>query len=304
MNLFKKSGGGFLNGDSGTIVDYRYDGTVFGEGEDAYTALSVELLVQPDGADEPVKQFLSAGFLYDGMTVSEDGHTIDGADDGAVKDDSDFARFIQSLVEAGFPVAKFTVPNDFTPMNGARVTFAKEPNVARQMAAGRKKLGKQKAAAATTEEIMLAGRRQDKNDKKKFYNHDRLIVSAFLAEGAGVTPAPAKKGAAKAAPKAAAAKTAAKTAPAAVAAASDDASDVDTQAKAVLLALLSAAKDNTIQRAQISSLIVRKALEDGIDTETRETLRKRVYDESFLALEDGWVYAATAKGAPIALATA
>lgn len=295
MGMFRKpGGGGFLNGVDGEIVGYKFESTTFEGKKGAYDALSVALTIRPDGAKEPVQQFLPAGFLYDNVTISEDGLSLESEDERTIlTDDTEFAAFLQSMIDAGFTgFAEDHNGRNFEEIIGQRVTFKKAINEARQMASGRKKLGS-KAKTSTPEEIMAAGRRQDKKDKTKFYNQDMLLVSAILAPAE--KKAAAKKGAAasKTAKPAAAAKGKAKAAPA-----ESDAPD----AGELLKAILRAAKDNAVNRASLSSLIVRKALTDGIDAATREELRKLICSEEFLATEDGWVYDGSVKTQPVVLA--
>jgi hypothetical protein len=298
----KKAGGGFLNGESANLVGLKFEEKSW---DDDRRSASVELLIQRDGVDEPVQQFAEAGTLWNAEhVVSDDGTTIDGADGEPLVDPrSQFGRLVTSAVEAGFPENELDEedPNNFQALVGYRYTFGKEIDTDRQMAAGRKKLGiKAKSFVGkggktyTEEEIMTAGRRQDKNDKSKFYNHDRLIITAVVGK---VDEAPAKGK--KAAPKAAAAKAA----PAAKAGkAKKDADENFDDADTLLMELLGAAKGKTIEKGKLSSLIVRKALADDMENEARDAFRKLLGSDEFLARENGWSYDADAKGQPITLA--
>jgi hypothetical protein len=282
--VFAKSGGGFLNGETGTIVGITFDSKTWGEGDKAYDTISAKIDILQDGQTEPVSQFLPAGFMREGWEISEDGTTFESKLEGGIIDPkSDFARFLTSLVEAGLPEEVLGDCRSFTSLAGYRVTFGKELNRERQLAAGKKKLGK-KAAGATEEEIMAAGKRQDKQDKTKFYNHDRLIVTAVL--GQEEAPKAAKKTAAKAAPKSGAAKGGKANGAAKSAAADDSAYE---SADAILIDLLADAPENTIATKSLSSLIVRKALADGMSTADRESLRKLMGSEAFQSRQNGWV---------------
>jgi hypothetical protein len=307
---FKKAGGGFLNNVSGLIAGYAWEETTWGEGDKAYRTLTLKLMVLPDGATEAVPQFLPAGFLYEGQSISEDGLTLldEKNEDGVmVAEDSDVARFLTTLAESGF--AEDRVPENLRNLEGIvnqRVTFAKELNKERQMAAGRKALkikgdGFQAGTTTYTEEqVMVAGKRKDKKDKTKSYNHDRLIVTAYLGEGEAPKAAAKSKSAAKpavAAPKAAAAKGgkangAAKTA-------TDVSADM---AEGVLLGILADAPDQTVSKAKLTSLIIQKALADGLDKDTREALRGLITSDEFLARENGWSFDAADKKQPISIA--
>lgn len=292
MSLFKKSGGGYLNGVNGVIAAQTWESKEWGEGDGAYTTLTAKLMVLPDGATEAVAQFLPAGFIYEDHSISKDEETVEGGEGLVVSENSEFATFVRSLINSGFDESKFDESGrNFQAMVGYRVTFAKELNKARQMAAGKKKLGKAKSATATEEDIMKAGRRQDKNDKTKFYNHDMLVVTAVLGEAEAAPAKGAKKGA-KAAPVAAKSKAKAK----------EVEEENYTRADNVLIELLADAKGNVIPKGSISSLIVRKALAEDMETEERDSLRKLLSDDEYLKREAGWAYDADDKKQPITLA--
>lgn len=296
---FKKAGGGFLNGETAKIVGYGWDTKEWGEGEKAYSSLTLRLDIQQDGADEPVKQFLPAGFAYEGMTISDDELTVEGGDDpesAIVGEKSEAGRFLQTLVENGFP--EDDIPDNCRNLEALldwRVTFGKELNKERQMAAGKKKLGKAKAASASEEDIMKAGRRQDKNDKTKFYNHDQLVVTAVVGKDEG-----GKKGKAAAGKKTESAKSAKGSSKK-----KDADEEVDyTRADEVLLELLADAKGGVINKSSISSLVVRKALADDMETEERDSLRKLLSDTDYLKRKEGWTFDADDKKQPITLVVA
>lgn len=291
----RKGGGGFLNGETGTLVSIDFDSKVFGEGDSAYTSVSAELKILQDGQTEPVQQFLNVGFLYEDQTV--EGATLQGG--AGVLEGSEFYHFVQSALDKGAVTEdELAGGTDFSALTGKRYTFAKVPNTERQMAAGRKKLGK-KAAGSSDEEIMKAGRRQDKTDKTKFYNHDMLAVDAYLGEADAAPAKGAKKAAAKAAPaKTSAAAKGGKTNGAAKTAAGDDFEAAD----AMLVALLTGTKGNVIPKGSIKSAVVRKALEDDMSNEERDNYRELFGKDEFLSRENGWVYSPDAKNQPIALA--
>lgn len=272
MSLFRKKGGGFLNGVAGTIDSIGF-GEKSWEGKNGeYRTVSMELLVTPDGGEQ-VQQFLPAGFLYEDHSISDDGKTIEGGEGDVIGEDTEAALFLQSILDADPSLEEKVTGRNFEGWEGLRVTFKKEVNKARQMAAGVKKLGKKAAASASEEDIMKAGRRQDKNDKTKFYNHDLLLVSEVLDAEAK----PAAKGkAAKAAPAAAATKKAAKK--------GEDFEAAD----AFLIELLADAKDKTVNVSSINSLVVRKALADDVEDDVRDSYRKLYADGDYLGRENGW----------------
>lgn len=291
MKAVRKAGGGFLHDTAGVIEGYAFESTKWGTGEDAYYSLSIRLDIRPDGADEAVPQFIPAGFFYpDNQTISEDGQTLTSDREGAVlQPNTEFVSFLESMEKAGFDVdGKIGFGNDLSALNGLRVQFVKAINEPRQLAAGAKKLGKAKAATATKDELMKAGRQQDKKDKTKFYNHQLLLVSEILAAPEAPAKGAAKKGAAPAAgkkaatPAAKAQVAAAKGKTAAKPAAAEEAAGDSEQADSVVLALLADAKDNTIERKGVSSLIVRYALKNSLSADDRESLRKQIHSEEYL----------------------
>jgi hypothetical protein len=295
MGMFRKEGGGFLNGETATIVGYKIEAKEWNEGPKPYSNISVELMVKRDEAEEPVPQYLGAGFIYPdrGEGVSDDGQSLTGG--AAIGAKSEFGRFLQTLVEARAEFEQEFADEDgnatnFAAMNNYRVTFGKEQDVERQMASGRKKLGITKKGSSvgkggksyTDEEIMVAGKRPDKNDKTKSYNQDRLIVTAVIGPAAT-----AAAGKAKAAPKAAPVSTAAKGGKSNGAAkGADDYKAADK----LLLGFLTEAKENRIPVKSINSLIVKKSLEDDMSNEDRDAFRTLLADATYLKRENGWAF--------------
>ena len=266
---FRKSGGGFLNGVAGTIVGYNLDAKEWPgkKGGDAYTTLSVELDILQDGADEPVQQFLQAGFLNDEVTVSDDAQSLESEDDKSIiPEDSEFGRFLQSAVDASFPEEGLVEANlrNFAALVNQRFTFKREVD-----------------AEATAK----FGKRKGKDGKE--YNRDLLLVSEYHGE---VEAKSAMKGAKKTSAPAKSAKSSKK-----------DAEDF-TEAEAVLLAILADAKDNKLERTALSGKIVRYAVDNKLDNATRESYRKLIGSEDFLSREAGWSFDASKKGQPVELA--
>ena len=259
MSIFKRSGGGFLNGVEGVITSYKFAAREFISEKtgNPYTKLSVELVVLPDGAEEGVQQFLDAGFFRPAkQAISEDGLTLQAInDDGDVEDlerspwgyasDSEFVQFMVSLVEAGFPEQEFGVGANFEALIGTRVRFARKVD-----------------EKATKER----GKRKGKDGKE--YNRDVLLVEAVLGR-AEVKKGGAKKAAAKtAAPKATGAKAAAKkTAP-------------DTSAVDGVVAALVAEKE--VPYKGLGGAFVRYALKAGIAQEDRKAIQATLLDEAYL----------------------
>lgn len=286
MALFKKPGSSL----TGVIVSNKWDVKEFegGKGEPYYRR-SMVLEIKPDGAEEVTPRFLDGGFHYpDEQTISEDGFTIEGGDDNPVREDTEVAAFIGSLIEKGFPESNFDPSGrNFQPMNGWRVEIGQVIDEPRQLAAGKKKLGV-KAKMATREELMEAGKRKDRNDPTKSYNQTQLRVVAVLGQ-----PEVAAKGAAK---RTAASKPATK--PAAKGNGKVDHTDDTDRTDAALVDLLTWAteqardgkrKSAEVAKSELSSLIVRYALsknkaeKDSVTGEEREWMRKALSDEAYLA---------------------
>ncbi len=255
MGMFREQGG-----LTGTITGYAFDIKEWPadkkKGKEAYSTLSVELNILPDGATVATKRFLNGGFVYEGQTVSEDKLTLESEDDGAIiSGNTEVARFIGSLVEAGFDEALFDgTGRNFEPIIGQRFEL-------------KSWVDKEKTAKF--------GKRVDKKDKTKSYNRTELRVGRVL-EAAPVVAAKGGKKAAAAAPKAAA--KGKKT----------EAVDT-TQAKDAIIEILSNATNNAIKKADVGSLVVRYQLANKLDKAVRESLKAQLTDDAVLAalVEEG-----------------
>lgn len=292
MSLFKKQSGGF----TGALTSLTFESKEWKDGKKPYHTITAKLVFDKDGADKPIEQYLPAGFFYpkDGQAISDDSETLEGG--AQVGENTEFARFVQSAVDKGAVTEDELLDEDgngtnFAALVNKRYEIGREINVERQMAAGRKKLGV-KAKTASDEDIMKAGRQQDKNDKSKYYNLTFLVVVSLLGEA---EPVEQPKGKKAAAPKASAAKGGKANGRAK--------SEEDyTEADALLTDLLADAKGNTIPRSGLSSAIVRKALENDMDNDTRDAFRKLLADPAFLARQNGWTFDADDKKQPVSLA--
>ena len=266
-------GGGYLNNVAGTIAGYNFDAKEWPgkKGADPYTTFSLELEILADGATDPVSQFLKCGFLNDGENISDDGQRME-SENPVIAVGSDAHRFLTSLVDAGFPEAELVATNlnDLTPIVNARVTFKREVD----------------------EEAVKRGQKDRyKNKEGKEVESDPKIL--LVKEYHGQVERTGKAG-----KKAAATKGAKTTASKKPAAAEQD----FTQAENVLLSILADADENTLSRTALSGKIVRYAVDNKLDNDTREGLRKLIGSEDFLAREAGWSFDAAAKGQPVALA--
>jgi hypothetical protein len=213
--------------------------------------------VTPDGG-KPTEQFLDAGFLDDGFTISKDGRSIEGDGEYQLDLDTQLGKFILSLVERD---SGKTVPEEllgdlrnYDALAGLRVTFVR---VIDEEAT--KKLGKSKSKKTGKE-----------------YDRDNLLVSEVISLP---DPKAAKGAKAKATPKAKASAPAA--APAAEAPAADSAlaGDVDEELKAVLGFV-----GGSTELSKLGAAAVRYAMknQDKYDAKGREALRVRLVDEANL----------------------
>lgn len=260
MGLFKTGGGGgFLNDVAGVISGYKFDSKTWEpkkKGGDPYTTLSVELLITPDGADAPVQQFIPAGFLHDGETISDDGLSLESdSDSPIIGADTDFAKFITSLIEhrPDFEGEFDENGRNFAAMLNWRVQFVKIVDKE-----ATEKFGKRVAKSGA--------------HKGKEFNRDYLAVSKVYEQVTGKKSSGGSK---------AAAATASKSAPAKA----KKGNDIEDVAKGVLLGILADAKNNTVAKGTLSSAIVKYCLANDLNDQ-REDIRKALTDE-FIAGLDG-----------------
>jgi hypothetical protein len=285
-NGFRKAGGGgFLNGVTGKIIGITFDSKAWpavGK-KPAYSTLSAEVRIMQDGQTIAVQQFLKAGFLYDGQSVSKDGKTLTSDNDRPIiTEDSDFGKFVMSILEANPDVEADLDPagRTFEGLVGYRVTFAKVLDAETQIAIGTKRLGA-KAKHSTAEEIMTAGKRQDKTDASKSYNVDYLAVSAVL----GKEPVKGGKSASRTNGSGKVAATAAPTG-----------GDGDTAAAAdTVLSMLADAPDNTLETARLNSTLIKFAAASGMLREDREATARLLKDVAFLSSIEGVTFDKQAK---------
>ena len=266
---FKKPGGSFLNGVSGIINSLTFKLGKSGETKDGrpWQQYSGVVVITPDGGS-PTEQYLHAGFLDDGFSVSsKDGRSIDGEGTYELDTDTPLGKFVVSLVDQGegkksVPEALLGDLRNYDGIAGTRATFVR---VVDEEAT--KKLGKRKGKEGT------------KSAGKEF-DRDNLLVSEVIS-----LPEPKKSGQKTTAPKAAkaTAPAAAPAAPAPAAVASTAATadpDDDTELKAIL-----EANGGTLDQGKLSAAAVRYAMKNqGVyNPKAREALRVKVMDEAYLA---------------------
>jgi hypothetical protein len=269
---FKKGGGGFLNNVDGVITGYEFsdefNGVAFKpgkvNGKEKFHSLYCLLSARVDSADEDVTTTLFVGGADD-FNVEDDGHTLTAVEEGReLGANTGFAKFISSLVEAGFP--ETNLPEDsinFESIIGTRVRFVQRTDVE-----STKKLGK----------------RKDKKTGKEYDRQDLVIDQVYSLPGTE-TAKPAAK-AAKAAPtKAGKGKTAAVPAGA-------DVAELATETATTILA----EAGGSITKAKLGMKVIAKLMKHP----EREAVRKFLGDDANLAAIDGLEYDAATSTLSIA----
>lgn len=274
-SAFKK-GGGFLNGVDGVISNYEFtdffNGKPFVAGRNPTTkkekfhTLYVRLSVRVDGADEDTTTTLFAGG-YDDFEISEDGHTLTPVEDGReLGANTSWAKFITSLVEAGFPEANLPEDAiDFSSIIGTRARFV------------------QRVDADTTKKL---GKRKDPKTGKEYDRQDLIIDQVYDLPGKGAAAKSAKTAPAKG--KA--------TKPAVVEEAGEDIQELSS---ATLLAILEK-NDGTMVKSKLSLPILKEL---GTKHPQREAVRTYLADDANLAeLAEAGVITFNKKNGQIAVA--
>lgn len=241
---WRTGGGGFLNDVTGVITRLVFEAKEWPitkgprKGE-TYHTLSAELNVRQDGATADVKQFVPCGFFYpENQSISEDATTLISENDSPViAGDSEFAKLVDSGIDAGIPEAAID-PNflNFSGLTGRRVTFGRIVDEAKTKEFGKRKAKKGKHAG-------------------KEFNRDFLVIKAYLGD-VDLKTIKAGKATGAVAPKAAA-KTGAKAstkAPVAAAEPDDDAADN------LVISAIGAAKDGSIPVAKLNQALTRQSL--------------------------------------------
>lgn len=264
-----KKGGGFLDGVDVVIKDYQFTDEFNGEpfkagkikGADGKPmekphTLNCLLTVRVDGADEDTTTTLKVAGNFEDWNVSEDGYTIEPAEEGKeLAAGTAFAKLITSLCEAD-PRIEALLPEDsinYQGIIGTRVRLVQRKDEERT-----KKFGQ-------------------KVDKKTGKGYDRKdLVVEQVYELPGSEPAKKTTGG-KANPPS---KTA-KGKPAAAA----QGDDLEQLSKDTLVSIIADAK-GSIAKSKLSMKVLTKLMQHPL----REDVRKLVFSDAFLALEDGWTY--------------
>lgn len=244
--LFRKTGGTITGVVTGLGWDVK-EWPAKKAGGDPYSTLTAVLAIQPDGANESIDRYINAGFFYSDTMAIEDNVIKCDEDAAPIRETTDFARLIGTLVEKGFPESRLTA-KDFSGIVGTRLTLTN------------------KIDEAATKQF---GKRKGKDGKP--YNRDYPVIEAVLAlpDEQRAAAAPKKNGVAgKATPVAAKSKGKATLVPSA---------DLDpNRGDEIMVQLLDATKDNTLAKGRVSGAMVKFQLDEvasGLSREERDAWR-------------------------------
>ncbi len=263
-----KKGGGFLDGTDLVIRDYQFTDEFNGEpfkagkikGQDGKTiekphTLNCLLTVRVDGADEDTTTTLKVAGNFDDWTVSEDGYTIEPTEEGKeLAAGTAFAKFISSLCEAD-PRVEALLPEDrinYQGIIGIRLRTVQRKD---------------------DERTKKFGQKIDKKTGKGYDRKDLVVDQVYELPGSAPAPASSKKTAA------APAKGKGKPAPAA------ESENLEQLSKDTLVSIIADA-GGEIAKSKLSMKVLTKLMQHPL----REDVRKQVFSDAFLALEDGWTY--------------
>jgi hypothetical protein len=270
-----KRGGGFLNDVDAVWTDYEFTDVFPFQSEDRprkkskdpdFRPLYALLTFQVDGADEPVQTTRFVGSADD-FEIEDDGKTLVPAnEDVALRASAEFSLFIQTLVEAGFPEDRLSEEAiNFESVLGTRLRLAQRTN---------------------DEKTKKLGPRVDKKTKKSYAWTDLVVEAVYDLPGKGKAvgrPAgPGKAGAGGSKGKGASAPGAKKTS-----------ADVDYTEEATDVLLTILAERSPIAKGKLRVPVL-KAL-TGKPADERDGIYKALFDEDFLASEQGWTYDADAE---------
>lgn len=265
---FKKSGG-FLNNVDGCITSYEFTDEFPGgdgkprKGKSDFHSLFCVLSARVDGADEDVTTTFFVGDA-DAFEIEDDGHTLMPVEESNnIGANTGWGKFIQSLVDAGFPEADLSETDiNFEPIIGWRVRFIQRVDV------------------ETTKRL---GKRKSKDGKREF---DRTDVVVDVVYG---PPEETKS----------AGKSVKATKGVSTGKAGKDTNDVAELAIKTLVGILGDQKDNSLPKSKVSMKVLQVLLKHP----QREEVRTLLNNDEFLESQDmPWAYDASDKKGVIALA--
>ena len=250
--------GGYLNNTSGVIqkITFKLGKKGVSKKGRPWQSYSAVALILPDGATKAVEQYMNAGFLPEGNTVSKDGRTIEGTGVFGLDPDTQFYKFVVSLVEGEgtrFPQERLGEFRNYEAVDGTRVTFSRVED---------------------PEETKRRGPRRDEKTGKD-YPRDYLLVKEVLE-----LPSEKKAAGKKAAsPKAKATVAAAKAEAATVA----PAGDLTAQADEAIKSILTGVENRQIERGKLASAFIKYSLATNLEGKAREDLRKFLLSDEYVA---------------------
>jgi len=278
-DAFSKKGGGRLNNVDATVVDYEFSTTFPYEAKgkttgkkSTFNTLWFNASIKTDGAEEAVVEPIFAGDA-DQWDISEDGHSV------SPKEGADRASFFGSIVPlldemitAGFPEPDYEAGGDIdlSSLVGERFRFVQ---------------------VVDEEATKRMGKQIDKKDPKKSYDRKRLGVTEYHGAVEEVAAAPAKTSTFARGGKTNGAAKNAKNVK------TKEADELVEYADSVLVDLLTAAKGNTIKKADLGSLSTRKLLGNP----KRLAVQKLLSSDEYLGRENGWGYDGGSKAQTISL---
>ena len=279
----RSGGGGFLNGTTFEINSITFETNEFEGGKDGtYEKLTAVINLTPDGG-EPVDQYLDAGFLPDGATISKDKKTIETDADAPLRDNTEFIRFVSSAVENGYPESELEdgAGKNFECMEGYRYVGSREKDREQQIRVGKSRLKKgvdafgkkgPKNASPTDDEAFAAGKRGVKKGehKGKLFDLDVLLVSKTIGKADEAPSKPSKSS------------TKPSSKPAKQEEADDNSDGPDTDRKDEVLRELLGENNGSLSRGRLQGAITQWAAENSVTKTERDALREAIYDEDYL----------------------
>lgn len=261
----KSGGGGFLNNVWSVIKGYKFTNDFPSENAkaDEETKLYMILTVREDGADEDTETTLNGGG-GEFFEISEDGLTLSSVDADRVPklwSESGIFKFIDSLVEADFPVerlgdAEATKTQDFRGIIGTRIYTEQRP-------------------------VIVDGKPLKRKVKKGKFAGKEFPVTNLAVTKIGELPAVAG---AKAAAKPVSTKSTKTTNGSGKSATAPAVTTADfTAADEFLTNMLAAAKDTTLAKAGLSLAVTRYGAKAKVKEDVREPIRLLIIDEAYLA---------------------
>jgi len=262
-----KTGGGFLNNVDAVFADYEFTTDAPGggkaktkrskSGDGDFTPGYVKISFKTDGASEVQQTSLYFGNA-ESFEISDDGKTLTPVEEGfGLSGNTEFARFIESLVMAGFP--ETNLPEDDINYEAIINWRMRLHQVVNEEAT--KKLGKQK----------------NKKTGREYERRDLRVLDVY----GPVETKTVGKGSSKSAVKAVTAKSGK-----ANGASKSNNDEVEALAIDTLQTILNAAGANGLIKTKLPLAITKAITKHPL----REDVRRLIMTDDFLGREEGWAY--------------